>query len=467
MEENQIIEWKENWRDEYLKWICGFANAQGGTLFIGKNDQGETIGLSNAKALLEEIPNKIKDILGIVADVDLKNEKGKEFIEIHVDACPFPVNYKGQYHYRSGSTKQELTGNALNTFLLKKYGLHWDAIPLTHLSVDMLESEAFKLFTKKAVKSKRLGDEVLTESQESILRKLLLFEGSQLKKATALLFYEEPEQFVTGAFIKIGFFRTNADLIYQDEIHGNLFLQVDKALDLLLTKYMKAYISYEGLQRIETYLFPAPALREALLNAVIHKDYSSGNPIQISVYENKIMFWNAGQLPVNFTIDTLFKKHPSIPYNPLIASAFFRAGYIEAWGRGIEKITNECRLANVPLPEFDYQFPGLMVIFDAGDISHLEEASTKTTYKVRRKASEKNVGEMSEKNVGEISEKILDKASKKILDLIEMDMFITIAELAKKTNLTSRSIERHLKQLQIQNRLQRIGPDRGGYWKVV
>ena len=226
--------------------------------------------------------------------------------------------------------------------MLKKYGLHWDAVPIPYLLPENLESEAFKLFAKKAVKRKRLGDEVLTESQESILRKLLLFEGSYLKKATALLFYEEPEQFVTGAFIKIGFFRTNADLIYQDEIHGNLFLQVDKALDLLLTKYMKAYISYEGLQRIETYLFPASALREALLNAVIHKDYSSGNPIQISVYENKIMFWNSGQLPVNFTIDTLFKKHPSIPYNPLIASAFFRAGYIEAWGRGIEKITNEC-----------------------------------------------------------------------------------------------------------------------------
>ena len=192
-----------------------------------------------------------------------------------------PVSYKGQYHYRSGSTKQELKGAALNAFLLKKYGLHWDGVPVPNLLPESLEEKAFALFAKKAVKSKRLEDSVLQENRKSLLRKLHLVEGSYLKRAAALLFHEDPEQYVTGAYVKIGFFKTDSDLIYQDEIHGNLFQQVDKTIDLLLTKYMKAYISYEGLQRVERYLFPAPALREALLNAIIHKDYSSGVPIQI------------------------------------------------------------------------------------------------------------------------------------------------------------------------------------------
>jgi ATP-dependent DNA helicase RecG len=102
--ETQTIEWKESWRDEYLRWICGFANARGGTLIIGKNDRGTVLGVANAKRLLEDIPNKIKDILGIIVDVNLRVEQGKDLIEIVVEAYPYPVNYKGEYYYRSGST---------------------------------------------------------------------------------------------------------------------------------------------------------------------------------------------------------------------------------------------------------------------------------------------------------------------------------------------------------------------------
>ncbi|MFA5815763.1 MAG: ATP-binding protein [Bacteroidales bacterium] len=436
MEENQIVEWKESWRDEYLKWICGFANAQGGTLVIGKNDKGKPVGLANSKTLLEDIPNKIKSILGIVATVDLKTADGQDFIEIHVDAYPYPISYKGQYHFRSGSTKQELSGNALNTFLLKKYGLHWDAVPVPYLTLEMLEPAAFKLFVQKAVKSKRLGEEVLQESHKSILTKLQLLEGTHLKRAASLLFHDNPEEFVTGAYIKIGFFRTNTDLVYQDEIHGNLFQQVDKTLDLLLTKYMKAYISYEGLQRIERYLFPAPALREALLNAVVHKDYASANPIQISVYETKIIFWNAGKLPEELPIAKLKSKHPSIPFNPLIAAAFFRAGYIETWGRGIEKIMEECTLANAPIPEFNSDYTGLMVIFDAGNIENLKKTPEETR----------------------------EKGSEKIIELIEANNFITISELAEFLGVTTRTIERKIKKLQTENKIRRVGSDKTGHW---
>ena len=113
------------------------------------------------------------------------------------------------------------------------------------------------------------------------------------------------------------------DLRYQDEIHGNVFEQVKKTLEILFFKYLKAYISYEGLQRLEEFLFPRPALREALLNAVVSKDYSSGVPIQISVYDDKIVLWSSGQLPQDWTIERLLGKHPSAPYNPLLANAFF------------------------------------------------------------------------------------------------------------------------------------------------
>lgn len=104
--ESQNIEYKESWRDDYLKWICGFANAQGGSIYIGVNDDRAVVGVDNSKKLMEVIPNKIVNQLGIVCDVNLIRESEKEYIEIIVPPSPMPISYHGKYHYRSGSTKQ-------------------------------------------------------------------------------------------------------------------------------------------------------------------------------------------------------------------------------------------------------------------------------------------------------------------------------------------------------------------------
>lgn len=134
MKENQNVEWKESWRDELLKWICGFANAAGGVLVIGRDDQGAPVGVANANKLLEDLPNKIRDALGIMANVNLVKKAGHELIEIRVEPYPTPISYKGEYYFRSGSTKQELKGAALERFLLKKRGRRWDDAPEPNLS---------------------------------------------------------------------------------------------------------------------------------------------------------------------------------------------------------------------------------------------------------------------------------------------------------------------------------------------
>jgi ATP-dependent DNA helicase RecG len=204
MSEDQNIEFKESWRDECLKWICGFANAQGGKIYIGKNDDGDIIGLTDAKKLMEDILNKVRDILGILIDVNLHKSKKGEFIEIIVESYPYPVNYKGQYHYRSGSTKQELKGAALDKFLLQKIGKRWDGVPVPKVSIKELKQETFDFFRKKALKSQRINEESLTDTNEQLLENLQLKEGQYLKRAAILLFHPSPENFVTGSFIKIG-----------------------------------------------------------------------------------------------------------------------------------------------------------------------------------------------------------------------------------------------------------------------
>lgn len=460
MKENQHVEWKSSWRDEYLKWICGFANAEGGVLVIGRDDRGRVLGVENAARLLEDIPNKVRDILGILVDVNLRQEAGLDYLEIVVESYPYPVSYKGEYHYRSGSTKQELKGAALDRFLLRKQGRHWDGVPVPGFALADCSPAAFQLFRTKAAKSGRVDEAVLADDDAALLANLQLVEGHYLKRAATLLFSDQPEKFVPGAYIKIGFFVTDDDLRHQDEIHGNLFAQVEKTLATLTFKYLKAYISYEGLQRLETYLFPLSALREALLNAVIHKDYGSGIPIQISVYDHQLVIWSPGQLPEAWTLERLLGKHPSHPFNPALANAFFRAGYIESWGRGIEKIHRECREYGVPPPLFDYGMSGLMLTFQANPQQLIAAVGEKEALRLLGEIDGVRLGERLGEKLGEK----LGETRAAIVQAMRHDPKITVKRLADLLQMSSTAVEKNIQVLKSLGQVSRVGPAKGGHW---
>ena len=426
--ENQNTEYKESWRDEYIKWICGFANASGGKMYIGIDDKGNLKGISDAKKLSEDLPNKVKDILGILVDVNFQSDAGKDYLEIVIDAYPYPVNYKGSYYYRSGSTNQELKGSALDKFLLRKQGLKWDGTPEPYTKLKDLSDSAFNLFKERASETERFDENIQDDSNEDILEKLnLIAPDGNLKKAAVLLFHPKPDKLFTGASSKIGFFRSDDDLAFQDEVKGSLIEQAEKVIDLLLTKYLKAQITYDGLQRKESFPVPPAALREAILNAIVHKDYASGIPIQISVYDNQLIIWNEGELPEDWTVAKLKVKHPSRPYNPDIANAFFRAGLIESWGRGTIKILNEAKAAKTPAPVFKYDDSGFYVIFNFEEIS----------------------------------------IEQKVLELIKKDSKITGTAIRKELKISDSTVKRILKSLQVDGIIQRSGNNRSGVWTVL
>jgi ATP-dependent DNA helicase RecG len=459
MKEDQNIEWKETWRDEYLKWLCGFANAEGGVLVIGRNDKGEPVGVSHAEKLLEDLPNKIRDVLGVMADVRLMKEAGKELVEIRVAPYPSPISCRGEYHYRSGSTKQELKGAALDRFILRKYGRTWDSAPFPNVTIRDLSKTAMALFKKLARQSQRLEQGLLRGSAATLIEKLDLIEGSYLKRAALLLFHPEPNRFFTGAFVKIGYFRGKVDLIYHDEIHGDLFTQAQKVMELLLTKYLKAAISYQGLQRIESYPVPREALREAILNALIHRDYANTAPIQIRVYDNRLCIWNPGVLPESWTVRKLFTQHSSCPYNPLVANAFFRAGEIEAWGRGMQQIVDACEAAGTPKPKVTYDPSDLWFEFPFSPeyvqiiAAPAEPAgqSANTILKSKEKSREKS----REKNCELLLAQIRNNAT------------VTTAELATSLALSRAGVEKIIRKLKQSESLRRIGPDKGGHWEIL
>jgi ATP-dependent DNA helicase RecG len=233
--------------------VCGFANAAGGSLEIGRDDRGKLVGIPNAHRLLEELPNKVRDLLGILVEVNLRTEAGLEWLELRVEAYPSPVSYRGEYFVRSGSTNQMLKGAALDRFLLRKYGRTWDSVPLPGLSSEDLDPDTLAHFRKQAAKSERLSVDALGDDDAGLIDKLRLVEGHYLQRAAALLFHPDPERFFTGALVKIGYFASESDLRYHDEVQGDLFRQVHQTMELLLSKYLKATISYEGIQRVESF----------------------------------------------------------------------------------------------------------------------------------------------------------------------------------------------------------------------
>jgi len=236
-------------------------------------------------------------------------------------------------------------------------------VPIQGVTIQDLRNDSFDIFREQAVRSKRMDKKDIDATNEQLLDSLNLLESSHLKRAAILLFHHNPEKWIPGAYIKIGYFESDSELRYQDEIHGSLISQADKVVDLIFTKYLKADISYQGVTRVETYPFPKEAIREAVFNAIAHKFYGALIPIQISVYVDRIYIANDCIFPEDWTINDLMGKHRSRPYNPLIANTFFRTGFIEAWGRGIEKIKDSCKEAGNPMPEYTIKREDIMVMF--------------------------------------------------------------------------------------------------------
>ena len=445
MSESQLVEYKESWRDEYLKWICGFANAQGGVLYIGKRDDGSVCGVADSKKLMEDLPNKVRDALGLIVDVDLLSENGLDVIKITVEENPYPVNYKGEYHYRTGSTKQLLQGSALTNFLLKKTGKKWDSVPLENVLVDDLDKESLDIFHREAIRSGRMSKDDLKLSNLELLEKLNLLDGSLLKRAAILLFHRNPAKWITGSFVKIGFFETDADLRYQDEIHGSLMIQADRVIDLLYTKYLTAEISYDNITRIEHYPFPKDAVREAVFNALIHQDFSVGVPVQISVYKDKLYISNDCVFPEDWTADTLMQKHRSLPHNPDIAYTFYRAGFIESWGRGIEKICTLCKEYGIPTPEYTVHRNDIMMMFKAREpVNALETEELHSNCTV---------------NVPEIA--------LKTFSALKSNPRATAKELSEALGISLRTVKNHLALLKQSGCINRVGSDKSGYWEIT
>ena len=469
--ESQNIEFKQSWRDEYLKWVCAFANTDGGTLYIGVKDDGEVCGVEDSHKLSEDIPNKMLNTMGLICQVNLLTDSGsdKKYFQIIVEKYPFPVSYHGKYYKRSGSTTQEVTGDELDKMILSVQGRTWDSVPVPHVKAEDLDESAFKIFRSKALQRHRLDEDDFSMTREDLLHNLHCYENEYLTRAAVLAFHPDPEKWFTNAYVKIAYFENEADILFQDEVHGSLLEQVEKSMEIIYVKYMKALISYEGITRRETYFFPPEAFRELLLNALIHKDYMQPTPVQIQIFRDKINIWNYGEMPKTLSVEDLFKFHRSLPRNPNLANIFFRCGYVESWGRGYSKILRICKEngANIPVPRINTG--GLDVECTASE-KYLALAKE---LRINDSSEENQVNDGEEKvprkflqSSYKVPTKCPPKAEKLYIELIKNPKQ-TSKELSVLLGITDRAVRKQITELKAAGLIKRIGSDRSGYWQII
>lgn len=361
LNECNTIEFKEKVNDNFFKSLSAFANTDGGCIYLGMKDDKSIEGFMGQQ---ESVINQIIDCLGIQPQIEVEKIEGKEILLVKVEKSNNLIAYKNVYYKRIGNTTRVMPQCEIRERLLE--GVSWES-QTGSFSTEDINENTVREFVKYGISTGRLPLIPDNETIESILEKLGLIIDNKITNAGILLFGKNPQKYFINANIRVGAFKGNdATTIISDKlIDGNLFEQVAKAEEAIkFAINVKYLITGKTSERKETWDYPLSAIRETLLNSIVHRDYfDNTSPIQIKIFKDWLWFYNPGKLVDDLTVESLKTSHPSKTRNPLIASIFYRAGFIEKFGSGIDRIMNSCRKEIVPQPEFLEECGGFSVKF--------------------------------------------------------------------------------------------------------
>jgi len=343
--------------------LCGMLNLQGeGKVLFGVTPKGEARGQMVADKTLEEIANATRHIEPQADFVTTKVSLGKGLWVVVIEAkkgkARGPFTFDRRPYLRVSNTTQKMAHSEFDERVVDR--LHadkpWDTWVSPDWKVSDLDAEEIHQMVEDAIQKKRLSATMSGEKTETILRRLKLVSDDGITRAAAIVFGKEEGPGYPMGSIRLARFRGITKQEFRDnrQFEGNAFALLKHA-DKFLDDYIPiASKIVEGqMQRIDTPRYPPLALREAIVNALIHRDYSiAGGAVSIAVYDDRLEVWSSGTLPPKMTLAKLKKEHDSEPRNPLIASVFHRRGLIEQWGRGTNEILRFAREADCPEPEF-------------------------------------------------------------------------------------------------------------------
>lgn len=423
--EDDRNEFKEKWTDKALEDIAAFSNSEGGTVWIGVGDDGEVVGCNVSQKEIERITSKIRDSLAN-AKFKIKpcRQRERDILQISVEKAQWLVDYKGRYLERVMSTNRTMQKSERDRRLLQQSGQTWDAI-LSEIGTEGVDEDQVDRFQALALKAGRIPE---PSNRQRILQSMSLVRDERLTNAGVLLFTKNPQSIFPGTEIQIAQFKDDV-VLDSVRISGPIMKQLESALAFLRQVVGIRFeidaqeASVQGFQRKEIWPYPINALREAILNAIAHRDYTISANIQIEVLDDRLIIWNPGRLPDGLNPDRLYQKHSSLPRNPLLASALFRVGLIEAWGTGTVRIVEMFRKQGLPKPIFEEMDNGFRVVLlkDPYTVENLRSQGVKDR-QIQALLYMKENGRITNKQYRELV-KISDEAARKDLaELVEMGL---------------------------------------------
>jgi len=359
--ESQTIELKKKYGDKTLQTLSAFANTEGGAVIIGVNDDKSIIGIDYTNKDIEKFTEQIVNKLGVHPRIRIKDVSGKPVLIIEVQKSNIPISLDGKYYKRVGNTTREMKAEELKDFFIKDS--NWDSLTNDY-SISEIDNNTVKRFITMAIKAGRLKTFDEKENTIHILERLKLIINGKLTNAAILLFGKEPQKYFINANVRV--LRLKDDIISIGDrlIEGNLFNQAEEAEEAIKNFINVRYEITGKLQRDSIWDYPLDSVREMLLNALIHRDYFKHNvQTQIKIFDDYFWCNNVGGLPQGITLEQLKSVHRSVPRNPLIMDIFYRAGLVEEYGSGTERMIRGCIESNLPEPEFKEEFGGFSVYF--------------------------------------------------------------------------------------------------------
>lgn len=458
--ESEQVEFKSSFNEDVIVSLVAFANTRGGSVYVGVADNGKITGVTLSTESVQQWLNSIKSKTepSIMPDVEVLEIEGKQIVKIHIIEYPVkPLSIQGKYYRRVQNSNHLLSASEVSDCYMQSMQYSWDSYLYAGATLEDLDPQRIRKFISRINEKGRIN---LDGSDIEILRKLKLIKDNNPTNAAILLFAKDPLMYDIHA----GRLKT-PDMILDDRIIRNtLFEAVDETMRYIISHLKVAYeISDQTVrtstQRTEIFEYPLDALRELVLNAIIHRKYNSHVDIQIKIFDNKITIFNPGNLYGNITIDDLNRDdYQASARNKLIVEAFYLTGDIEKYGTGYQRIRKA--ISTYPTMKFIYREA------QDGYLAELTYELQKNKQNETEDIGENNNLITKDVEKGKKRARKGQEKGKEIIELMTANQYVSMNDLSLLIGVSIKSIRTEIDRLKQAGIITRIGPDKGGYWQV-
>ncbi|MEK9149227.1 MAG: RNA-binding domain-containing protein, partial [Candidatus Desantisbacteria bacterium] len=303
--ESVTAEFKERFDRETIETVSAFSNTHGGVIVIGASDKGEVKGISAGRETLKDWANQVSQNTEptIIPEIGTEEMNGKTIVFIRVQEFPLkPVATKGRCFRRVGNSNRKMSPQEIAQMHLYATGSSWDALSARDSTIENVDLEKVKKYTQGA---NATGRRKFRENDDHILtlEKIELVRDGKPTWASILLFGKRPQSPLIQAQVHCGRFKEETIIVDDRLIEGSLIDKVDEVMDFIRKNINVRFVITGKPRRDEIWDYPLDALREAVINAICHRDYADNSDIQLKIHDHRLTLWNPGELLPGMTID--------------------------------------------------------------------------------------------------------------------------------------------------------------------